>query len=339
MQAFGSARRAADVEAFLENVFLGHPWPDTDLPSLAAVDARGRVIGCLGVMPRPMSLNGRPLRAAVTHNFLVDPEHRRGLVALSLMQEQGRLGIEASFCEANEEGAAVAGALGARVIAARSTRWLWPLRPSALAARFVLGDRTTTRLGATAGAICSAVDAAARLVPGSPLRLRRPAGTAEPLEPEAMADAIERLSATSALRPTYTPEALAWLLRTLASTRRDQAVRARAVRKRGEVVGWFVYYARRGGVSRVLQMGGADDARRDVLHHLLVDAFGQGSTAVSGSSDPAWDDELARGPCVVRGRKTWAMVHTTVHELPELLESPRAFFTRLEGEGWLRFAF
>src|SRR6185436_8230405 len=44
--------------------FLGNPWADASLPSWVARDG-GRIVGVLGVMPRPMRLRGKPVRAAV----------------------------------------------------------------------------------------------------------------------------------------------------------------------------------------------------------------------------------------------------------------------------------
>lgn len=344
MRAFGSGRSPSDVEPFLHDVFFGHPWVDPDLPSLAAVDRNGRLVGCLGVMPRPMILDGRPVRAAVTHNFLVDPEHRRGLTALALMQAMGGLGVDASFCEPNEAGRAVGQAVGARVVQSRARRWLWPLRPSALAARLARGGRTPSGVGGVLDTLASALDAMAHRLPGSPFRPARTGARAEPLTPDGWAETIERCTSAMRLRPVYSASSLAWLLRTLAATRRDQALRGRSVIDGGEVVGWFVYYARPRGVGRVLQLGATPHAatphaRGRVLDCLVRDALETGCLALSGASDPGWDDDTALATWPARERQSWPMVLTGSSDLRNVLESSDAFFTRLEGEGWLRFAF
>src|SRR5258706_4330555 len=44
----------------------------------------GRIVGFQAVMPRPMQFRGRPIRVAVSCQFMVDPDERRGLIALQL---------------------------------------------------------------------------------------------------------------------------------------------------------------------------------------------------------------------------------------------------------------
>src|SRR3989442_15899312 len=53
-------------------IFFGHPWRDDSLPSLVYEDNTRRIVGCVGVMPRRMSMNGRPIRAAISHTFMVE---------------------------------------------------------------------------------------------------------------------------------------------------------------------------------------------------------------------------------------------------------------------------
>src|SRR5438067_2112036 len=74
------------LRSALHTVFFGHPWRDDDLPSLAYEDHTGRIVGCVGVMPRPMSMNGRPIRAAVSHTFMVERGSRPTLAGVELVK-------------------------------------------------------------------------------------------------------------------------------------------------------------------------------------------------------------------------------------------------------------
>src|SRR5690242_1417787 len=71
---------------FFEEVYLNNPWYDDKLRSLICEDGNGKVIGFLGVMPRPMRVNGRPIRAALSSMFMVDANHRMGLAAVQLLK-------------------------------------------------------------------------------------------------------------------------------------------------------------------------------------------------------------------------------------------------------------
>ena len=78
-------RRREDCAAYFRDILFRNPWRDLDVPSWAAWN-RGRMAGFYAVMPRPMLLNGRPLRAAVGCQISVLPEHRRSLATLQLLQ-------------------------------------------------------------------------------------------------------------------------------------------------------------------------------------------------------------------------------------------------------------
>src|SRR4029077_9690527 len=72
------------VRDHLLDVLCRNPVRDLSLPSLIYEDESGRIAGCLGVLPRAMLLDGRPIQAAVSHTFMVAPGSRSNLAALSL---------------------------------------------------------------------------------------------------------------------------------------------------------------------------------------------------------------------------------------------------------------
>src|SRR5437867_811181 len=86
-KVFGHRTRALDgLQAALHEVFFCHPWPDDRLPSLVYEASDGRILGCLGVVPRPMSMNGRSIVAAVSHTVMVDPDGRATLAGVELIR-------------------------------------------------------------------------------------------------------------------------------------------------------------------------------------------------------------------------------------------------------------
>src|SRR5438093_9236556 len=60
----GAAGSARPVGEYLREILFRNPWRDETLPSLVYEEAPGRIAGSLGVMPRDMILQGRPIRAA-----------------------------------------------------------------------------------------------------------------------------------------------------------------------------------------------------------------------------------------------------------------------------------
>ena len=57
--------------SFFHDVYLGNPWYEEQLSSLVYEEADGKITGFLGVMPRSMRIDGRPVRAAVSSMFMV----------------------------------------------------------------------------------------------------------------------------------------------------------------------------------------------------------------------------------------------------------------------------
>src|SRR5262249_26337292 len=61
-----------ECETYFREMLFEHPWHDIGIPSWVA-EERGRLSGCYAVMPRPMRFRGRPIRAAVGFQFMIDP--------------------------------------------------------------------------------------------------------------------------------------------------------------------------------------------------------------------------------------------------------------------------
>src|SRR5271154_6813080 len=45
----------------MKETFLGNPWVSPEIPSLVYLD-QGKLVGFLGVIPRPMRFRGRPIQ-------------------------------------------------------------------------------------------------------------------------------------------------------------------------------------------------------------------------------------------------------------------------------------
>lgn len=340
-QGFGEKGPREELRDFLTEIFFGHPWLDEDLPSLAYVGKEGALVGCLGVMPRPMLLNDRPIRAVVTHDFIVAPGQRGGLASIQLMRAMIRAGPELTMADGNEAARRICEALGSRTVMSRSQRWLRVLKPTGLGVhlleRWMNGGRVASRVTRALAGMAAAPDAILQRVPRLPSHVPSVDGDDAETTPRELRDLLQRHTSHLTLRPLYTEATLTWLLRTLKGTRIRQRLKTGVVRDGDEAIGWYVYYSRRGGVGRVLQLGAAPGAHARVLDHLFASGAHEGNVGLSGQSDPAWNDALEEASCAFRPGSSWFLVHTSNPEIERALNGPDAFISRLEGEAWLHF--
>src|SRR5205807_8138589 len=69
---------------YFTRVFLENPSRDPSLPSLVYEEDDGRIVGFLGVVPRRMMMNRRALQAAISSQFVVDPNSHTAVAAVQL---------------------------------------------------------------------------------------------------------------------------------------------------------------------------------------------------------------------------------------------------------------
>jgi hypothetical protein len=340
LQGFPGNRSRDDVESFLTTIMFDHPWVDDRLPSLGYDNPRGKLIGCVGVMPRPMVMNDEPVKAAISNNFIVDPDGQPGLAAFALMRSLRDAGADLILGEANEAARKICERLGWFTVRERSSRWLRPLRPAALGVKLLEGSRLPPGAARLLRRISRMPDTLVARVPGSPLRMDVPAVEDAPLDGPRLLELITRVGHRFALRPSYDEASLAWLFDTLGRTRRPQMLRGGIVPSEdGKIVGWYLYYSRPGGLARVLQLGAEDGHRGRVLRHLFHDAWQNENNAVTGQTDPGWTDDLVASSCFFREGGSWLIAHSPDSATRRTVSGKDAFMSRLETEAWITFAF
>ncbi len=321
---------------FFREVYLNNPWYDEALSPLVYEESGGKISGFLGVIPRPMRAGNRRIQAAVSSMFMVDPNHRFGLAAISLLKAHlaGPQDLSLSD-EATTASRTLWERIGGSTSLIHSLYWTRALRP----ARFLnlrLSRHKRLRLTAVAAApLCRLADAAlARLSPG---RFPQPRARlrCQHLEVPALLECT-RAFWRHGLRPEYDEYSLRWLLDLARHSGPENFLEKVGVwNTAGNLVGWYVYCLNRERVAEVLQIGSERNFGQAVLDHLLHRAWRQGAVAATGRLDPNFIWNL--GAAYAVNPRYWMLVHSRNRELLDTIARGESFLTRLDGEWCLQF--
>jgi hypothetical protein len=327
-----------ELHRYLERVFLDNPWYDEALPSLVATGPHGRISGFLGVVPRRMSLNGRPVRVAVSTQFIVDPDSRGHGAALLFKFFSGPQDL-ALADDANADGRRAWEAAGGATALPYSLRWTRLLSPARYLASELLERARLRRLEVLARPFCHAADSLARRRLPHWFGSRAPAWRESELTVGTLVEYISLLAGDTSLRPDYEEPSLHWALESAAQKTQFGPLRKRLVRdENGEVRGWYIYHAKPAGTSTVLQLAGRDGSIGAILDHLFFDARQQHSLAVSGILLPQWAPVFSEKKCFLNYGRPWTLVHSRRSEIMAAFQRGNVFLSRLDGEWPMRFA-
>lgn len=239
---------------------------------------------------------------------------------------------------ANEELRRLWVTIGGSIPLLQNFDWTRLLRPARYALTLLDREKRRRPWHLAARAPCALADALAARVP--PNRFNRQDGelTDEPLDPVGMLEHLpEVMNGSHPLHAEFDRESLTWLLGQAARKCRHGTLRARAVRERRQLLGWFVYYAHPGTTNEVLQVAARDGAYDRVLGSLFRDAWRNGAAAVRGRLDPYHVQQLSDRHCWMRREGAWTLVHSRHADVVTAIERGSAAFGRLDGEWWLRF--
>jgi hypothetical protein len=334
-RAFGKKAPGPGFSDHVGRVLFHHPWTDLGLTSLACEGPDGRLIGFLGVLPRRMRAGGRPLTLAISHHFMVDPDHRKSLAGVALLKTFLSGPQDLSMCEPDEQVGRLWEGLGGAQSHLYSFTWVRYLRPALHLARR-MSERWPAFLAPGFVSSASLLDGAVRRL--SNLPVIEPGCSSEELPLEGLLDRIESSARRRYLRPEYALDDLAWLFNLLASKKEHGRLRSRVVRdKEGQTLGHFVYYSRQGGAGEVLQLGAEPSRMEEVVDALLHDALTEGVPALAGRLDPAYTQPLSDRNAIFRRRANRVMYATSRPDLERAVLGGDAFLTRFELEWWIPF--
>jgi hypothetical protein len=327
----GAWSSRAALASYIREVLFNNPWHDPELPSWVAEDCEG-IGGFIAVLPRRMLHGERILRVAVGCQFMVDPAKRRSLTALELLKRFFAGPQDLSVADgANESSAALWEAAGGAASPLHNVHWVRLLRPAQ--GLLQLAPERLRRMSALAEPIAAIADAC--------MPRPRTSGSAwreENLEAGGLAEALEQHRASFTLRPQYDRASLEWLLAEAGAKRRHGVLQGCLLRETdGRIAGWFLYYLN-ARMSQVLQVGARRERVSAVLERLFEHAGARGAVAIQGRLEPHMAAGLRHKLCVLQNRGIMTMLHARDPSLLLPFYRGDAFFSRLDGEWWMRFS-
>jgi hypothetical protein len=322
---------------YIEKIYLNNPWQDDAISSLVFKN-NGRVAGFLGVMPFPMTANGKTIRAAIGGNFMIDPSVANPVAGPRLLKKFLSGPQDLSYTDtATEQGKKMLEGLGAAAIPVYSQQWLRVIRPIEFAMRLGMRSTVLAPLAIMTKPVSFLIDSTLAVIPQSPFHQKKRELHGEELSAGGLLDAIRSISSGCMVAPAYTETSLAWLLKNAEEKKEYGPLRKIALFTREhQLQGWFLYYPNAGNLGHVLQVCAFPRTAHAVLSHLFADARDRGSLALTGRMEPKYLSELSALKCIFLHRNSSLVVHSKNPDIMNAFHRGDAFFTRLEGEWWTR---
>lgn len=323
-----------DLAAYFAHTFLDGPWCDPVLPSLVHLDDTGAVNGFVGVVPRRMRFEGRTLRVAVPTQLMVRPGSPSGS-GLRLVRAifDGPQDLTISDV-ANDAARRLWERVGGHTSHLHSLQWTLPLRP----VRYALGRLSRFPLGRAVNYALRPACALLDRLHSDPPRTRGGPLTTERFDPPRHVGLLNEIAARWPLHPVYESEMLAWQLEETARRPAQGPLEAHLVRDAfGHGIGWFIYFANRGGIGEVVQVVAHPGEQEKVLGLLESRARAAGVVALSGRMEPGLADIFAARGIGFTRTGPWFLTHARDPRLYAVVLHGEGMLSRLEGEWWLNF--
>lgn len=332
----------SSLKSYIDRLFLHNPWIDEDVSSLVYEDSEGTVTGFFGVVPRPMSIQGKTVRLAFGSNFVVEAGSRASFAAMQLVNAFMKGSQDISITDSATEGARqLLKSMGFTVAPIYSLLWARPLRPSLYAlhgAARLKKNKTIAALGTLANPLCRVVDHLAATIEVSPFHQTVPSLEARALDVDTLLECLTRIPSKNWLVPHYNRESLEWVLEFVKDRNAYGNLRKTVLHdEKGRIIGWYIYGLPSAGIGEVLQIGAESTSVGKVLDHLFHEAWQSKLIGLHGRLEPQFMEELTRRSSFFLRNGSWTLVHSRRPELLGTIFSGNAFFSRLEGEGCLRF--
>lgn len=323
-----------DMLDYFERCLFTAPFYDPALGSMVHRGADGAVDAALLVIPMQVRIGTRVMTGRLTSNYMTDPRRRTRGGAEMVLAIRPRY---QDFCFSDSANAVSAGhwrAIGGHNLPVQSLDWRLLFRPAQWLLR-QRGRRLPGWLRTGLHPFARGGDALLRrLVPG----LRRlPPGHGAPMEAADFIAVAPRLVERFALHPVWSAGELAWLLDMAGRNRLHGDLQLRQLRdEKGEVIGATAFYARPGGMARVLNILTRPRHERAVAADLLAHLQAMGCLGAEGLAQPFLMPALSAHKGMVFVPRGAYCLSTRHPEIVDAALRGDCYLGGLMGEDWSR---
>ena len=333
-QAFRKGQRPpAEFVDFFAACFFSSPAYDVGHGSLVHRDPEGAIDSALLVIPLSISANGRTLTARLMSSYMTQPgKPTRGgadLVLTIRARSQDLCFSDSATHVSVDHWRAV----GGHVLPIQSLDFRRVFRPAAwLVARG--RRRLPLWLAAVASALAPLADAVLRrALPDMPTA----GASGAEITADEFASVAPGLVERFAVHPVWSKAELGWLIEMAQRNSVDGPLHFRELRdEKGHLCGATAYYARPGGVARVLNMQTRPRQECAVVTELLAHLDAMGCIAVQGIAQPFLMEALRRQKGVVFVPRGGLCISTRHADIVDAAQRGDFYLGGLAGEDWSR---
>ncbi|HEY1760318.1 MAG TPA: hypothetical protein VGG72_33395 [Bryobacteraceae bacterium] len=326
------------LQDVFREIFLGNPWVAEDIQSLVYIE-NGKLVGFLGVIPRPMEFRGRPIRVATIYMWLVDHQLHRGLAGMKLLRQALNGPQDFSLTDGpGNEASSIYTAVGAKVSPLYSFNWVRVLHP------FQTGRGVFDRMGGffpklkgPAGAITGPLDFLVSKLPLGVLKRPKSPFSSKQVSAAEFLECMQEGRGREALRPLYSMPSFGWLMAQASKSEGHEGLRLMTVQNPdGARCGWFAYWSNPGLPAYVIQLGCHRKGQfTEVLLALFEDAWEQGASAVKGQAIPQYLIPLTEQFCLFRQPYGNVIGHSRDPEILQAFLAGDAAISRFDAGAWV----
>ncbi|MEX2351392.1 MAG: hypothetical protein WD529_03055 [Balneolaceae bacterium] len=309
------------------------------LPNVSPIVSRaanGNVNGFLGVITKPFRYNNRRITIANCHHLMATEEARNQLMPMRLLQQFLAGPQDVSFSDGSSESTRqLWKRLGGESVIGESIYFKVPLRPLSFASGHLL-KKNQNRIGDSIRFFASCTDSIAGRMRIPHFYKKKTDNGIIPLNTERMGILLEKMELFYPLFPQYEPSEIERLFRLLeGETRFGTLHKAAILDLNDEPIGWFIYYAQKKGSCEVIQAVSIPGKEADLFHTLAWHAYSMGGEVISGRLMPGQLRTPFTTQAIAVPARMWTLMKSNDLELRHVIQSGKAFMTRLEGDLWV----
>ena len=309
------------------------------LPNVSPIVSRaenGNVTGFLGVITKNFRYRDRTISVANCHHLMATEEARKQLIPMRLLQHflTGPQDIFYSDGSSNST-RQLWKRLGGEIVTGESIYYKVPLRPFSFAAGYFL-NQNKNRMSNVVRFLASCTDSIGRKIRITPFYHEESNVTYAPLDSGLMKVLLAKIEPYYPLFPQYEAQDIERLFQLLeGETRFGTLHKIALMDSNNQPFGWFIYFSKKRDVCEVIQAVCISGKETELFQALTRHAFSRDGVELSGRLMPSQLQTAFTTKTVSVPARMWMLIKSSDLELKHVMQSGKAFLTRLEGDLWV----